>query len=463
MSRGFWSVLDGHPPPHPDESLSERRTSVEEDASVVPQSTADLKREAEDRFRVLGRIGAGGMGAVYRVRDRNLLREAAMKVLNPSLATRPKYLQRFLGEAQIQAQLDHPNILPVHELAIDRDGTSYFTMRFVKGRTLAAWIRESASAGTLRGALHEMLVAFAKICDAVAFAHSRGVIHCDIKPDNIIVEDFGAVYLMDWGLARLIGKSDAGKSAVGVSPEVWAAVSSGGVVGTPAFMAPEQARGESDRLDERTDVYGLGAVLHAIATGRAPHTAGHADDAEKMVARARAGQVTLTPAGTGSPEELPLPLGLRAVLERALAADPAGRYLSPLDLKRDVERFLRGGLAFPVRSFAAGERVVTEGEAGDAALVIEEGTCLAYKTVRGQRWVLREMGPGAVFGETAVLSPGTRTATVEAKTALVVRVVTRQALEEGVGLGSCFGAFVVALAERFRELDSRLAASAGGS
>jgi serine/threonine protein kinase len=338
MSRGFWSVLDGQAA-HPDESLSERRTSVEEDPGVVPQSTADLKREAEDRFRLLGRIGAGGMGAVYRVRDRNLLREAAMKVLNPSLATRPKYLQRFLGEAQIQAQLDHPNILPVHELAIDRDGTSYFTMRFVKGRTLAAWIRENLAAGTLSTALHDMLVAFAKICDAVAFAHSRGVIHCDIKPDNIIVEDFGAVYLMDWGLARLIGKSDAGKAAVGVSPEVWAAVSSGGVVGTPAFMAPEQARGESDRLDERTDVYGLGAVLHAIVTGRAPHNGGEGNPA-LVVARAKAGQVTLPAAGQ---DELPLPLGLRVVLERALAPDPAGRYLTPTDLKRDVERFLRGG------------------------------------------------------------------------------------------------------------------------
>jgi eukaryotic-like serine/threonine-protein kinase len=454
MNRGFWSVLDGQAP-EDGESLSERRTSVEDDVPAVPQTTADLKREAEDRFRVLGRIGAGGMGAVYRVRDRNLLREAAMKVLNPALTTRPKYLQRFLGEAQIQAQLDHPNILPVHELAIDREGTSYFTMRFVKGRTLAAWIRDSLSARTLSQALHDMLSAFVKICDAVAFAHSRGVIHCDIKPDNIIVEDFGAVYLMDWGLARLIGKTEAGKSAVGVSPEVWAAVSSGGVVGTPAFMAPEQARGQTDRLDERTDVYGLGAVLHAIVTGRAPHAAA---DAEAVVAHAKAGQVEVPREG---PDELPLPLGIRAVLERALAVDPASRYVNPLDLKRDVERFLRGGLAFPVRTFAAGENIVTEGQAGDAAFVIEEGLCVAYKTVRGQRWQLREMGPGAVFGETAVLSPGTRTATVEARTPVVVRVVTRAALEEGVGLGSCFGAFVVALAERFRELDSRLAAGAG--
>jgi CRP-like cAMP-binding protein len=142
------------------------------------------------------------------------------------------------------------------------------------------------------------------------------------------------------------------------------------------------------------------------------------------------------------------------VLKRALAPDPQERYASALELKRDVERFLRGGLAFPVRKYNAGDRIVVEGDEGDAAFVIAQGTCVAYKTIKGVRRTLREMGPGAVFGETAVLSPGARTATVEAVTDVVVRVVTRESLEEGLGLDSVFGAFVVALAERFRELDA---------
>jgi serine/threonine-protein kinase len=454
MTRGFWSVLGSDPEAElPEQPLSERQTSVEGDGgSLPPQQITDLKREAEDRFRPLERVGAGGMGAVYRVKDRNLLREAAMKVLNPSLAARAKYLQRFLGEAQIQAQLEHPNILPVHELALDSEGTSYFTMRFVKGRTLSAWIREACGQRNLPAQQHDMLGAFTKVCDAVAFAHSRGVIHCDIKPENVIVEDFGAVYLMDWGLARLVGRSGSGKSAVAVSPEVWAAVSSSGVIGTPAFMSPEQARGEADHLDERTDVYGLGAVLHAIITGRAPHAAA---DPESILAKAKLGTVDLPRTG---PDDLPLPSGIRAVLDRALAADPAQRYPDPTALRRDVERYLRGGLAFPAHRYPAGARIVTEGEMGDAAFVIETGLCTAFKTVRGQRRVLREMGPGSVFGETAVLSPGARTASVEATAETVVRVVTRAALEEGVGLGSVFGSFVVALAERFRELDEQLSA-----
>ena len=131
-----------------------------------------------------------------------------MKVLNPSLATRTRYLQRFLGEAQIQAQLEHPNILPVHELSIDSEGTSYFTMRFVKGRTLAAWIRETAARP--RRWPGSSARCWRRSCASATPWPSRtaaGVIHCDIKPENIIVEDFGAVYLMDWGLARLVGHS----------------------------------------------------------------------------------------------------------------------------------------------------------------------------------------------------------------------------------------------------------------
>ncbi len=431
--------------------MSERVTSVEpENGSTPPQRVSDLKREAEDRFRPLERVGAGGMGAVYRVKDRNLLREAAMKVLNPSLAARTRYLQRFLGEAQIQAQLEHPNILPVHELALDSEGTSYFTMRFVKGRTLAAWIREASAGRSLATQQRDMLSAFVRICDAVAFAHSRGVIHCDIKPENIIVEDFGAVYLMDWGLARLVGRSGSGKSAVAVSPEVWSAVTSTGVIGTPAFMSPEQARGEADRLDERTDVYGLGAVLHAIITGRAPHAA---PDAEAIVARAKLGRVDLPRTGA---DDLPLPSGIRAVLSKALAPEPAGRYLGSHQ-SEDRRRALparRAGVSRPALPGGRphrhrgrdGRRRVRD--RGRPVHRLQDGAGPApHVAADGPRGRVRRDG-GAVAGNAHRQRRG--------DDGHVVRVVTREALEEGVGLGSVFGSFVVALAERFRELDQQL-------
>jgi serine/threonine protein kinase len=162
-----------------------------------------LTREAAKRFEYVNQVGAGGMGAVHCVRDKNLLREVAIKVLAPALADDPRYVRRFLAEAQIQAQLDHPNIAPVHDLTMDHEGTNTFTMRLVHGRTLADWISSAQLSPTPSETMREMLGAFLKICDAVAFAHSRGVLHLDIKPENILMEDFGAVYLMDWGLARL--------------------------------------------------------------------------------------------------------------------------------------------------------------------------------------------------------------------------------------------------------------------
>lgn len=404
----------------------------------------------QEHFPVLDRIGAGGMGSVYRVHDRILLREAAMKVLAPELARQPKYVGRFLGEVQIQAQLEHPGIVPVHELALDEQGGSYFVMRLVNGTSLGAWIRQVLAARTFAEESQEMLSAFVKVCDAVAYAHSRGVVHGDVTTENIVVGVFGAVYLMDWGLARLVRRT-AGTVAISATAE--GAATDGEVTGTPAFMAPEQAIGRGELIDERTDVFGLGAVLHMILTGQSPNAGRTVDE---VVRRARAGLSPVAiPLALTNPDGLPVPSGLCNVVARALAANRDDRYPSVLDLKRDVERFLRGGLAWPLQRFSAGATIVKEGEEGDAAFVVVQGSCVAYKHAGGQRKELRQLGPGAVFGETAILSPGPRTASVDAVTDVVLGVVTRQIIEEGLGLDSALGAFVTALAERFRDLDAR--------
>src|SRR6266496_1479031 len=211
-----------------------------------------------ERYEHIGEIGRGGMATVHTVRDRALLRLPAMKVLSPRLAQQSGEVDRFLREARITAQLDHPNIVPVHDVGIDAQGNLFFTMKRVEGRTLHDWIVEVGQPSSHAEAFREMLETFLRVCDAVAFAHSRGVIHCDLKPENIMVGPFGQVYVMDWGVARVLAER----------PPAWAH-HLGTPTGTPSFMSPEQASGGP--LDERSDVFALGGLLYAILAGRAPY------------------------------------------------------------------------------------------------------------------------------------------------------------------------------------------------
>jgi serine/threonine-protein kinase len=424
-----------------------------------PQRSSELNDDAAacaehlpERYQYLDLIAAGGMGSVHSVRDLDLLRVMALKMLSLQLADRPEVVERFLREAQITAQLDHPNIVPIYELSADRAGNRYFTMKRVEGRTLREWIETVGRPPRTPEVLNEMLVTLLKVCDALAFAHSRGVIHCDVKPDNIMVGPFGQVYLMDWGLAVLVHERE---SAAGLPTQLPTADEAQrltgfeGLSGTPAFMSPEQAFGYDHLVDERTDVFGLGAVLYSVLTG-APLFEG--EKMQDLVARARACVVSFPAADHGAP----LPVGLCQIVKRATARDQSQRYQSVAQMKRDMEAAIHE-MPFSAQLCPPGSRIVVEGEPGDCAYILVRGTCVAYKTVGSERHVLRRLTAGAVFGEAAVFSGGVRTATVEAEDEVMVRVVTRNTLEQQLGLGTPYGAFVVALADRFRELEQRYA------
>jgi serine/threonine protein kinase len=209
------------------------------------------------------------MGTVERVYDRQLRRELARKVVRG--ASDPRSISRFLDEARITAQLQHPGIPPVHELGTDRDGRLWYTMPFVPGRTLGQ-IAELVQARDPEWPLPRVLGVLLKVCEAVAFAHSRGVIHRDLKPSNVMVGQFGETYVMDWGLASVSGDAEGGGRTVvvdraGPDEDSPLATRDGDVVGTPAYMPPEQARGELDRIGRRVDVYAAGAMLYHLLAG----------------------------------------------------------------------------------------------------------------------------------------------------------------------------------------------------
>ncbi len=232
---------------------------------------------AAGRYQVLGEIARGGMGAVHRGRDPDLGRDVALKVLLGQHSDRSELVDRFVEEAQICGQLQHPGVVPVYELGTLADHRPFFTMKLVKGQTLAALLAERSSA---TDELPRFLGIFESVCQTVAYAHARGVIHRDLKPSNVMVGSFGEVQVMDWGLAKVLPKGwqpVREPKTPPVNETVVATARSksdndlsqaGSVLGTPAYMAPEQARGETEAVDRRADVFALGSILCEILTGR---------------------------------------------------------------------------------------------------------------------------------------------------------------------------------------------------
>lgn len=293
-----------------------------------------------ERYSLLRVHAAGGIGRVWLARDDHIGRDVALKELRPEHAGQPTHWTRFLREARITGQLEHPGIVPVYELA-RRPGNQqpFYTMRFVQGRTLSAAARhyrksrEAGVAGALE--LRNLVNAFVAVCNAVSYAHARGVVHRDLKGDNVILGDFGEVIVLDWGLAKVLGRVEEETAMPAVVADAESAAVEtlqGEIMGTPAFMAPEQAAGRSDQIDQRSDVYGLGAILYEVLTGQAPFSGDSALDVLQVVREKEPDRPRqVCPA---------VPAALEAICLRALAKKPEDRYPSARALAHDVQRWL---------------------------------------------------------------------------------------------------------------------------
>jgi serine/threonine-protein kinase len=421
------------------------RTSAETPAARVVVEPGTLPVDAP-RIEDDGVIGRGGMGQVHRVYDRNIRRFAALKILDAEHQEEAHAQRRFLAEAQITGQLEHPNIVPAHELAIDPNGIPYFTMKLVVGDAFHTWLKKHppGTVERIAGGIEVLL----KVCDALAYAHDRGVIHRDLKPSNIMVGAFGQVYLMDWGLAKLLHSEPAsGAGALMNAP---------GPVGTPDYMAPEQAGGNPSDVDERSDVFGVGAMLFEVLAGHGPYGPANATGQE-LLERAEAGQVLSIDAAC---ESVGVAKRIRAVAERATKADPADRYQTVTEMQEAMRAFLHGGLHLPRKTFEPGEIIVREGDEGSEAYMIVAGRCRAYRTVGDKEETLAVMEPGEAFGEMALILFEPRAASVVAVDRVTVTVLDKATMNEGLGLSGWTGALVRALAQRFADLE-RMVRSTG--
>jgi formylglycine-generating enzyme required for sulfatase activity len=339
------AVLAGIADPDVQASLA-RVSMARSEPTFAPTSplSAGVPAVPGQRFRILRPHARGGLGEVYVALDGELHREVALKEIQPAHAGHPESRARFLLEAEVTGGLEHPGVVPVYGLGTYADGRPYYAMRFIKGDNLKEAIERFHRAdgpgrdpGERALALRQLLGRFVDVCQAVAYAHSRGVLHRDLKPGNVLLGPYGETLVVDWGLAKVVGRPEGGAdSSEGTlrppSASDAAPTEMGRVVGTPAYMSPEQASGQLDQLGPASDVYSLGATLYALLCGRPPFEGG---GVAEVLERVRKGAVLPPRQVHGG-----VPAALDAVCRKAMAVRPEDRYLSAQTLAEEIERWL---------------------------------------------------------------------------------------------------------------------------
>ena len=377
------------------------RTESLTNPTIHVESRIDLTLKPKNKYKDCQQIGEGGKKKIVQVKDRDTARDLAMAILAEIPENESMVEERFIHEARITANLEHPNIVPIHDIGIDHIGKPYFTMKLIEGETLAHILTKIGKGDPLykeKYNLRHLLSIFLKVCDAIAFAHSKGIIHLDLKPENIQIGNYGEVLVLDWGLAKIISDASDPESLQPLTDKNLAELSKnsnydktldGEIKGTPGFMAPEQAAGHNSTRSQTTDIYSLGTTLYAILTLCKPIKVKDIQQALKDTIEGNIIPVT----ERNLSRTIPKPLV--AVTMKAMALAPEDRYQSVNELIHDVDAFLGGyvtkaeGASF-IRHFELWVKrnkiTSTLGALVIIAVIALFGMLLAYNLKRSSRW-----------------------------------------------------------------------------
>ncbi len=398
------------------------------------QNSVKKGRHGREKYRLEGILGTGGMGAIFNVLDQDFHRPLAMKVLLPALKNDLESLNSFVTEAKITGFLEHPNIISIHELGLLREAGIFFTMKLVQGETLKDILREIKRNNPKyveKYNTYLLLSIFRKVCDAVSFAHFNNLLHLDIKPHNIIIGRYGEVFLMDWGVTKIL--SDPEKESDPVKREFLKDLAESlkkkdhQIKGSPAFMSPEQANGEFHLLDKPSDIFLLGATLYHIFTLDPPYVG---NDIPEVLNKAKTRDLILPEIrnpGRQIPEEI------CRIIMKSMAPNKEERYQSVEELSQDIDDLIAGKwLQQEIKVFSSGEMLMREGETGEEAYLILSGSVVVTTETNGNKVILRTGEAGDIIGEMALISEEPRCASVQALEKTEVAVLTKHVLSQNL-------------------------------
>jgi eukaryotic-like serine/threonine-protein kinase len=404
---------------------------------VDPAAAHLAESKSERRYRLRRLIGRGGMGEVHLARDERIGRSVALKVMRDEDAAHDRAQARFLREARVQGQLEHPAIVPVYDLDRDAEGRVFFAMKRIGGVTLDALVKQLRAGDegfVAKYSIRKLLSAFQQVCLALDYAHARGVVHRDIKPSNLMLGDFGEVYVLDWGIAKLLGTEEPQEAVVDFEAEI-DSTRNGDVLGTIGYMAPEQMV-DSAGVDARADIYSLGAVLYQALTLEPLHGRGNAQE------RARSTQQGADARASVRMPSMDIPPELDAICVRATAVDPKDRYQSARELHDAIERFLEGDRDLRLRADLAARHVLAARRAAER--VFDEATIDGVEESRKE--ALREAGRAiALDPESAAAAEILARLMLEPPKIIPAEVIeeTEALSEHEARRGALFGAFAV--------------------